>query len=451
MNRAWNRMRQVGAWIGRGFRSAVTFVWQQVPSVFRAWRVTPSANSIVVAAIRWVQRSHGEAKPILRRWNRSTEEWEDVASPIPNRFTRVLSVLKRPNPLYGGTTLMKATVSDLFISGNAFWVKGLNEVRGIGTLSYVPSTSMMPRSEDPAEIIQFWEMLTTSGPVRLPLERVVHFRDGIDPDNPALGISPLASLLREITTDEYAANMTNSLLRNSGVPGMVIVPDVGTIPPAKAEQMMTAIEERFSGGGAGRPLVLEAKANVQVFGFSPEQLRMRELRGVPEERITAVLGVNSAVLGLGAGLATTKVGATLREYREEAVEGTLIPLWQEMAETITAQLLPDFGLNESWVMAFDLRTVRVLQEDETKRSERVVSQMRGGVIRLDEARRDLGWPVDPTQHEVYVRDSGLQNVLPADMLSEPEPSPQVVPMPMPVPPEAEPPPETDEPEEGDDE
>ena len=50
----------------------------------------------------------------------------------------------------------------------------------------------------------------------------MHFRFGLDPENDRKGRSPLAGVLREVFTDDEAANYTASLLRNMGVPGIIV-------------------------------------------------------------------------------------------------------------------------------------------------------------------------------------------------------------------------------------
>ena len=55
---------------------------------------------------------------------------------------------------------------------------------------------------------------------------------------------------------------------------------------------------KFGGGKKGEPLVLQGDMT-QSFQFSPEEMQFRNLRGIPEERITAVLGVNPTVFGKG--------------------------------------------------------------------------------------------------------------------------------------------------------
>ena len=80
---------------------------------------------------------------------------------------------------------------------------------------------------------------------------------GIDPNNTRKGLSPLASLYREIFTDDEAANMTASLMRNIGVPGVVLSPANTSGPTGrfKDPEEMKARLEAYVEGGITLPIV----------------------------------------------------------------------------------------------------------------------------------------------------------------------------------------------------
>ncbi len=123
-------------------------------------------------------------------------------------------------------------------------------------------------------------------------------------------------------------------------------------------------------------------------------MNTRGLRQIPEERVTAVLGLPAAVVGLGTGLEQTKVGATMRELRELAYENNIGPTQRLFAEEITTQLLPDFVSNvQRWQFGVDLTDVRVLQDDENERAERWVKLVQGGIATRAEGREAEGLPV----------------------------------------------------------
>ena len=368
-----------------------------------AREVDASANSIVIACIRWVQRVFTEAPPIVERWVEERKEWQQHAR------EDVLDLLEHPNGFYNGATLWKATLADLLLTGSAYWVKVRSASGKVVQLWWVPEALMEPKADpnDPTVFISHYEYRVDGMPVHLRDADVVQFRDGIDPANPRKGLSAMKSLMREIFTDDEAANMTASLLRNMGVPGVIIAPK-GSERMGKeaADQVKEIYKQKFSGDLKGEPMVMEGAMEIHEFGFSPEQMQMRALRGIPEERISAVLGVNAAVVGLGAGLASTKVGATLREYREEAFESTIMPMYRELGSELTHQLLGDFGFGADVRIVFDLAKVRVLQDDENKRAARIRGLMADGMITVAEARRSLGW-VATEEHEVYLRRRGI--------------------------------------------
>ena len=369
-----------------------------------ASEVDARANSIVISCIRWMQRVFTEAPPIVERWVEDRQEWEQHAR------DEVLDLLEHPNGFYNGATLWKATIADLLLTGSAYWVKVRSASNRVVQLWWVPEALIQPKADpsDPTVFISHYEYQIDGERVLLRDADVVQFRDGIDPANPRKGLSAMRSLMREIFTDDEAANMTASLLRNMGVPGVIISPKGPgeRISAEAADRIKELYKQKFGGDMKGETMVMEGATEVHTFGFSPEQMQMRALRGIPEERITAVLGVNAAVVGLGAGLATTKVGATLREYREEAFESTIIPLYRELGSELTHQLLGDFERGSDARIVFDLSKVRVLQDDENKRAQRVRGLVTDGLLTVAEGRRSLGW-VATEEHEIYLRRRGI--------------------------------------------
>jgi len=374
-------------------------------SINYAREVTPEANSIIIACVRWVQRTFSEAPMMLQEWLEESGEWEDI------HRHEFLDLLERPNPHYNGTTLAKAMVADYMLNGNAYWIKVRSRSGRVVQYWWAPSSMMEPRGNDrdASIFIDHYRYTPNASPISLRVEDVIHFRDGIDPSNPRQGLSPIKSLFREIFTDDEAANMTAALLRNMGIPGVIIAPKSGTIQRDAADRIKELFQEKTTGDRRGEAMVMQGDVTVTQLGFSPEQMQLRGLRGVPEERITAVLGVNAAVVGLGAGLATTKVGATLREYREEAFESTICPMYREMASELTHQALGDAMDTRRFRLVHDLAKVRVLQEDELNRAQRWNSMLLSGGILISEYRRALGLPVKP-EHELYLRPVNVRQI-----------------------------------------
>jgi phage portal protein BeeE len=217
-------------------------------------------------------------------------------------------------------------------------------------------------------------------------------------DDPRKGYSPLKSVLREVFTDDEAANFTASLLKNMGVPGVVVSPEKGvTLNDGDAEETKAYVKANFTGDKRGEALVMTGATKVEQFGFSPEQLTLKELRRIPEERVSAVTGVPAIVAGLGAGLDRSTF-TNYAEAREAAYEQAIIPTQTLLGEEVWFQLLPDFEARtrSGWKAGFDLSNVRVLQEDrfQPREAARPRRARRLGLGRREARARREGLPVD---------------------------------------------------------
>lgn len=355
-------------------------------------------NSIVEATLGWIAKKFPEAPPqVLHRVAKG--EYEAV----PDH--RLTQLLRRPNPFYSGITLWMATLADWKL-GNAYWLKGRAVGNNVVELWWVPSTLMTPKwpeSEDNRVFISHYEYSPNGKPLRVEVQDVVHFRNGIDPNNVRLGLSTLGSVLREIFTDNEAANYTASLLRNLGVPGALISPSDGDteIPAEDVPEIKAQWQARFTGDRRGEVMVSGRPVKVETIGFSPEQMNLKDLRRLPEERITAVLGPAAIVAGMGAGLDRSTY-ANMAEAREASTEDELAPDWVFFAEEIRAQLLPDFDDPAVSDFRFDLSKVRALQEDQNALADRLNKMVLAGRLTVNQSLAMQGLEQLPNGDVLYV-------------------------------------------------
>ena len=239
--------------------------------------------------------------------------------------------------------------------------------------------------------------------MRIPTADVVHMRFGINPDNTKLGRSPLQSVMRELFTDDESANYTASLLRNSAIPGVVLAPGegVGAVSDEDLSQIRDRWSDQFGGDNRGRLMVMRGATKVTTVSYSPQEMNLRELRRIPEERVSAVLGVPAIVAGLGAGLDRSTF-ANMAEAREQAWESGLIPIQALIADDLTNQLLHDFEDDDATAQVyFDYSDVRVLQADATDLARRWRELVEGSIAKRSEARAALDLPVEPND-DVYL-------------------------------------------------
>lgn len=360
-----------------------------------------TGSSTIMAPLLWIGRNFPEAPPMV--WDTASEPGQE--EPIPDH--EMLRLLVRPNPYYSGAVLWMATLADWHLDGNAYWIKVRNEAGVVKQLWWTPSTLMEPRGDEQT-FIDHYDYTPHGMPIPLDPEDVVHFRYGLDVEDPRRGRSPLKSVLREVFTDDEAANYTASLLANMGVPGVVLSPE-GDTPPAEDDVEATKeyMKDKFTGDKRGEPIVFSGPTKVDQFGYNPKQMDLKSLRRIPEERCTAVIGIPAIVCGLGAGLDRSTF-SNYGEAREAAFEDNLIPSQRIIGEEIRFQLLPDFE-DDPWRFrcGFDLTNVRVLSEDRNRVAERMSVGVKAGYIRVAEARRETGFEADDAD-EIYLR--GLNQI-----------------------------------------
>ena len=301
------------------------------------------------------------------------------------------ALIRRPNPYYSGLLLWEATLVDWMIAGNAYWLKIRSGGNRVVALWWVPSAMIEPKwPDDGRTYISHYEYKPDpSQPLEIAPADVVHFRYGLDPQNIRKGLSPLGSLIREIYTDDEASTFTATILRNLGVPGLVMAPKNEAAGPGDMEQVKDRLAERTSGPHRGEPLVFTAPTDIHVVGYNPEQMNLRSMRRIPEERVTAILGVPAIVVGLGAGLDRSTF-ANFEEARAASYESNVIPTQRLFAEELHTQLLVDFADPTKYEIDFDLSTVRVLQEDQNALHERVREDLKAGLLTVNESLAMLG-------------------------------------------------------------
>jgi HK97 family phage portal protein len=375
-------------------------------------------SNVVMSPINWLARNFTEADVLVER--KRADQWVDVPEhPLAD-------ALARPNPFITGGLLWKATVTSFSIDGNAYWQKVRNAFGGVIGFWYLPHFLVNPQwPRDGSEFISHYEYSPEwGGPkINLAVRDVVHFRAGQDPRNPRIGMSKLKPLLREVFTDDEAANFSASILRNMGVPGGVIAPKDGSHLPSSEDvkEMKEYMKTGFTGDKRGDWLVLGTPTETSQFGFNPQNLMLGNLRDIAEERVCAALGIPAAVVGFGSGLQSTKVGATMRELREEAWDSTVTPMQNDFAEQLGGQVVDDFTAQPRRLrVRFDTSAFAAAQEKEKDKTERIKEQVLAGILRVDKAQQLLGIEVDEGR-AVYLQPAGVV-AIPADGSAPPAPS-----------------------------
>lgn len=360
-----------------------------------------TSSSIVVASLNVLVNGFSEAP--LAVYEPNPDGTPTIVDPHD-----VSTLIESPNPVMTSDLLWHHYIWSTRVDGNAYWYKERNLAGGVVELWPLRSDLVKPKAyQGSPNLIDFYEYRPTGTAVYLDPADVVHLRSGLDPNDHRLGQAPLKVVLKEILGDEEASRFSSALLSNMAIPGVILSPGPGELGPteADADRIRDGWRERFGGDRRGDPLVLSGPMQVQVVAFSPKDLDLKALRRVPEERISAVLGVPAILAGLGAGLEASSGRSESVTLVEMFTERTLVPEWRRVGRILTRSLLPEFDdRTDRWV-DFDLSDVRSLQEDENAIWTRVDTAIRTGWLTVAEGKRMVGMEPLP-EDEVYLRSVG---------------------------------------------
>lgn len=267
-------------------------------------------SNVVMAPVFWIMRTFTEAQLVIQK-RLETDVGRRLWENVPDHELEMLA--DRPNPYYNGNALWKATLISYVLSGNGYWLKIRNAFGAVVQLWYVPHWCMEPRWPfGGSQFISHYDYTPDHGtPFAVSPADVVHFRFGLDPENTRKGVSPIRPLLREIWTDDQCAQFSEAIVRNMGVPGLVLSPKNDGWKPSEEhkKELEAYLNSAHTGDRRGKAMVMRVPTDLHQFGFDPNKLMLASLRDISEERVCAILGIPAAVVGFGSGLQSTKVGA----------------------------------------------------------------------------------------------------------------------------------------------
>lgn len=349
-------------------------------------------NSAVFACLLALSSAYIE--PPVKVWS---EDATGKREPLPKHPMQTL--LDDPHPELTDLEVWFWTQWARHCDGNAYLrkIRSGNELTGNVIYLHPLNPALIVPMTDPSgdEFISNYRWNYAPGKWEdIDPTNIIHFRMGVDNRDTRKGMSPLKRLVRMISTDEEASKFSDALLKNFGVPGLVVKtpPDSQKLTRDEAEALSERIAERFTGDGRGRVGILSAGADIAPVGFSPDQMKLDALHGFPESRICAVMGVPPIVANLQIGLEQAANYASMRQVRENFTEIKLIPTWRMDDRVLQKHLLPDFDSKPNVVVARDLGDVRALQEDEDAKYARLTEAVKVGWLTADEARAETGFP-----------------------------------------------------------
>jgi HK97 family phage portal protein len=385
----WPRQGGTGWWRTRWLLPSARFNWEREAGDL--WR-----NSTVALGLAWLGDRFPRPRVTLSRVTRGGDYAPVGRHPL-------VDLWNRPNAFYNRRTMEKAIGLSLKVDGNAYIYKVRDRSRRVVELWYLPHFRVAPTwPADGGAYLDGYLVEVDGRTYPVPPEDMIHIRDGYDPRNERLGLSALKSALREVVSLNLADTYTAAILKNSGVPSVVITPDqpnmAARMGPDAKERTKKRFEEEFTGDEVGRPIIMDGPYTVTPLGFSPEQLALDRLVRSPRMMTAAALGVALMSLGLED---PNKTYANLGEANRTSW-GTVVSIQELIAEAVQHQLFADFGLDPAaYAFVYDYSEIQELQEALDAIHKRTREDWMAGIIRLNEAREQLGYDPDPDGDRYY--------------------------------------------------
>lgn len=359
-------------------------------------------NSIVMAAVFWAMRNIRQAPSTV-----VDEKDGDMEIVADHPLTAILRSPQGQLPPeergnLTGRRLRSALIYSLMLDGNAY----VHKIRSAGGrvigLDWIPhmAVEVVARKDQPQIVSHYMVAQAAGRAERVEPADIVHFRWGCDPSEPTVGLSPLKSVMRQVMTDNEIAIYCHSVIKNP-YPGLVITPNKDArLTQEDADYLAKKVESKASGERAGGTIVTTIDMKMDPLRVTPDQMAIDKLNRLPEERITAVIGIPSVMLGLGTGMEASTYN-NKEQASEDATEQFLLPHWEDMADTWTDSLLPEFEVRSTRRVWFDTSDVKALQEDQDATHERARQDFTANVISKAEARVAIGYEPMPGDENVY--------------------------------------------------
>ena len=348
-------------------------------------------NPVFAICLNWIGTSWPQAIPVVGKMV--------DADFVPSKTRHpVLDLLDRPNPDTSGKWLMTALQADYWDGGNAY-AHIIPFGGSVAELNYIPSWAIKP-VPDEAGYLSHYEHTVGGKKRRVEKEDIVHFKFGVNPDNPLLGRDPLESAFREIVKDNGASDYMAGLFKRGGVPPGILSPRPGKdsagelIMDAKEAEAVTRQLQEKTEAEPGAVRFLGVGLDYHILAFKPGEMGVETCQEQPETRIPALFQIPPEVLKLRAGMLRSTYN-NVHEATKAAWNGCLVPTQDYFAEELTNRLLPRYPNSKGLVIRYDRSNVAELQDDVNAKREQARADHEAGIITVEEARAEGGRQTTP--------------------------------------------------------
>ena len=284
-----------------------------------------------------------------------------------------------PSSLVDRVTMIRSVVQNVILKGNAYVYIERAEDGTPLSLRYLPSSDVTINYVKERNFLCYNCSYIRNGKNISPAD-MLHFKlfsfDGIQ------GVS----LLKYSTQSVDTANATNQHAKEFFESGTNKASGILTVNSQLSEkqrlQILNTWNTTYASGKAGLA-VLQGNMSYQPISVNADEAQMLESREFNQADVAQWLNLNPAQLGLKGYQTYTN----FEDSQSELLQRTLLPYINMIENELTRKLI----VNEKNVKIV-LDTVCYLRPNKKAQSEYYVALVSGGILSINEARSELGYP-----------------------------------------------------------
>ena len=289
-------------------------------------------SGVVYACVNAIAEEGATFTPVLKR--RVSDDYE-VVEDHP-----LLDLLKNPNEEQGDYDLYYWTITQLELTGNAFWwLPGF--VLGTPT-EIVPLSSARVSVDEKTEEPVYEYINVNGGKRKFTADEIIHFKKP-DPLHMRQGKSPVVAVADAIDNERLAVDYQLSVFNNRAMPGGLITTDE-TLDQDQQQKIKNALNEYRGTSNAGLTMVLSGgDYKWNSLSTSNSDLELIATRNFNMKYIMMLFKVPPTILGIQENSNRATAEANRFTFQTQVI----VPLMRLMAEAIGHKLLPRYDTRPS--------------------------------------------------------------------------------------------------------
>jgi HK97 family phage portal protein len=258
----------------------------------------------------------------------------------------LLTLLKKPNPVQSGTSLLEAYLSFYLITGNGF-IEALRASSGEPKELYVWPSFPMKSVEPRAGFVPLGYVYDDGVPAHArtwDVDPLTGYSDLLqiktfNPMDPFYGLSPVATAAFAVDQHNEANTWNMRLLQNASVPqGALCIKQ--QLTEGQYAKFKAELEESYTGAkNARRPMILSGDMAWQTMALSPLEMDWLNGKKMSSQDIAAAFGVPTQVIPIPG----EQTFANYEQARLALWQDTVVPLAEKVYEELSRWFSQMYG------------------------------------------------------------------------------------------------------------